>query len=1282
MITKLTASGPQSLPFTWEYTLQTGYGALTAAPLVAGDRLICTTAGFVFALDLYTGQEIKGGGFPYKLKPSMKPPLTTHSRGTLYISNAGELVARQLSDGKEPLKWVDGKKESRWKIPRLGGLDSASGNDSVIVVTQANPDTVVIGINAADGSTRWGPVTVNENSPGPITPTRDVLLFVADKKLFGVNIQSGDTRFRFTPEGVADPLSLSAEPKMGTVGDKDIVVVAGTAVYGVNLLNGKQLWVHKASNPSPNTQWLTPAISEKYNRVVLANTDGEIFVLELSTGIQKWTTQVKGVDQLSIPGDKVYAAAVDGTPKLHVFELLTGKGLYSINMEERSRWGMITGHGIIFTASDKKIQGTKFAEQNAALFNGTSARITVPPDGGKFDFKETDFTVETWICTTKAGEIASSFPTVPGNEAHNFRLNVTDQGRIRVGISNGDGSNSLLALSSLTNCCDGSWHHVAFVRRAGVVEVYVDGTSVEVNKERKGTKALDISGKTSLTFGAFVSSSDATPQSYFGGMMREMRVWDIALDANKIQSRMQRVLNGREPQLLGYWPMDDVDISKLQTVTVKDVRSFVTELSLDTSSFPYLLDQALLQWPYSGHWSARGEKVVSSGPALDRSGVLAFGAGNRIYGVHAPDGMRAWSKDTPDGASAPVALGGRFVVTTPNQGVIAIDSTTGTAPVVVGFNGLIPKQLPAGTPLPAPATDGRYVAAAAPDGNVWIVENTKTEIEPGQHTWKWKAPTSISGDLSADNGRFYLIAGQTLYQLDPATRKVAATPVAGSRHVAAGDVLFCEQTRGRIVGLSTSEFKQRAAFDLPSDTTITGMCASADADLLVVATQNGVLYGLTFATLKTRWTTSIPAGTGGKNNALNLPVLQNRTVFCTSQTGTVAAVDANTGEFRGLFFEPTSITTAPVVEAGTIYFGCADAPADMRLLDGALHSVVFGRTNALRLNVDVKGAREDKKGYALVTTGDVLELLGVDQSCVEAWVNTREGGDILWIGPTEKSKFGLRLWLDKDGTIHYTCVDIPETANASWERITGKASSTACDGKWHHIAVSRSGRQELTIYLDGIALATNPTLETVAQPALLEGLKVLVGADGSGSTPANFFSGMIAEIRVWDTYMTATRISERMNLKLVGNEPDLLAYWNFDTLNVHDGSRYGHEGKLEKGDGSSGYWITDLNFTHPSYAYIETKGKLLSSDQANTTYELAVLARKGDGTPLDGQKIVLWYVRHKGETGPDKIKVSTSSLSKDLPAVGPVHDDNNSFEGTTDKGGKITFKVITSEPKH
>jgi hypothetical protein len=162
-----------------------------------------------------------------------------------------------------------------------------------------------------------------------------------------------------------------------------------------------------------------------------------------------------------------------------------------------------------------------------------------------------------------------------------------------------------------------------------------------------------------------------------------------------------------------------------------------------------------------------------------------------------------------------------------------------------------------------------------------------------------------------------------------------------------------------------------------------------------------------------------------------------------------------------------------------------------------------------------------------------------------------------------------------------------------------------------------------------------------------------------------------------------------MHDKLIGNEPDLLAYWNFDKLSLHDGSRNGHEGKLETGGGSAGYWLTDLNFTHPSYPYIETTGRMLQEgaegsqgELANTIYQLTVTARKGDGTPLANHDIRLWYVRHKGETGPDTIKASTSKGNAQIKAVAPNHGDEESLVGTTGTDGKVVFRLTTTQRQH
>ena len=652
MPTKLTAAGSQVLNHEWEYSLQTR-GPLTSAPFVAGDRLICTTGTHIYALDIYTGKEIVAkDGFPFRRSPSLDPQaLTTHSRGTLYCLDEGKLIALQLSDGKIPQKLSGGKFVPRWTPLPLKNVDSINANDEAIIVSQSSPNTTVSGFDPASGVKLWER-GVTQTSPGPVGATRDAIVFVADSKLFAVNIASGDTRFRF--EATGDPLSRKGAPQVGKAGDKQVVVTSGTAVYGVDLLNGRQLWKHSATKPTSNVQWRTPAVSEQYKCVVVANTDGEVFVLELTTGVPQWKEEVRGVDRISIVEDKIYIEAFDNGPKLHVFDIPEKIKTYTIDVEKPGQFAMATGHAILFQPGQTSIKAYLFGNQNAALFNGRTSRLTVGADAKQFDFNDTDFTIETWICTTRGGEIVSGFPTTAGTQNYGFRMNITDQGRVRFSILNSDASSSFAAISVLTDVADGQWHHIAVVRRGAGVEMYVDGISVEVNSANKGTTALKIAGNIALTFGAFVPAATRA-QAFFSGLMREIRIWDIALDASKIQSRMPVLLIGTEPQLLGYWRLDGKSAENLKnrvsrqpnyTATPADIGAFVTELSLDAKAFPYLLDQANSQWPYSGHWAALGKDEISTAPALDRFGMIAFRAGKQtIYGVYASDGSRAWSKE-------------------------------------------------------------------------------------------------------------------------------------------------------------------------------------------------------------------------------------------------------------------------------------------------------------------------------------------------------------------------------------------------------------------------------------------------------------------------------------------------------------------------------------------------------------------------------------------------------------------------------------------------------------
>jgi hypothetical protein len=67
---------------------------------------------------------------------------------------------------------------------------------------------------------------------------------------------------------------------------------------------------------------------------------------------------------------------------------------------------------------------------------------------------------------------------------------------------------------------------------------------------------------------------------------------------------------------------------------------------------------------------------------------------------------------------------------------------------------------------------------------------------------------------------------------------------------------------------------------------------------------------------------------------------------------------------------------------------------------------------------------------------------------------------------------------------------------------------------------------------------------------------------------------MVAEVRVWDAWLPATEIASRMRVKLRGDEPDLIAYWNFDYESVYDSARQGHDGDLAEDIDVPVWWLT------------------------------------------------------------------------------------------------------------
>lgn len=105
-----------------------------------------------------------------------------------------------------------------------------------------------------------------------------------------------------------------------------------------------------------------------------------------------------------------------------------------------------------------------------------AAGITIDDDP-QLDIGTRDFTVESWVKTT-SGAIGSQTPTLwandhaAGNGVGNPRVIIGASVAGRVALFNGAAQ-----IESTTNINDGTWHHIALCRKAGVYTLYIDGTA-------------------------------------------------------------------------------------------------------------------------------------------------------------------------------------------------------------------------------------------------------------------------------------------------------------------------------------------------------------------------------------------------------------------------------------------------------------------------------------------------------------------------------------------------------------------------------------------------------------------------------------------------------------------------------------------------------------------------------------------------------------------------------------------------------------------------------------
>ncbi|HEX5219301.1 MAG TPA: LamG-like jellyroll fold domain-containing protein [Verrucomicrobiae bacterium] len=126
------------------------------------------------------------------------------------------------------------------------------------------------------------------------------------------------------------------------------------------------------------------------------------------------------------------------------------------------------------------------------------------------------------------------------------------------------------------------------------------------------------------------------------------------------------------------------------------------------------------------------------------------------------------------------------------------------------------------------------------------------------------------------------------------------------------------------------------------------------------------------------------------------------------------------------------------------------------------------------------------------------------------------------------------------------------------------------DGAWHHLAVTWSTSGNLQLFKDGVLAYSTNNFQIGA--SMDTSGTLILGQDqdsfGGGFDPTQALLGEIDEVRIWSVVRTPAEITQnRVNL-LVGNEPNLAAYYRFNEgigTNTFDGTGFSHHGVLRNG---------------------------------------------------------------------------------------------------------------------
>lgn len=190
------------------------------------------------------------------------------------------------------------------------------------------------------------------------------------------------------------------------------------------------------------------------------------------------------------------------------------------------------------------VNGQELRHDKTVAFDGASTYLEI---ANGFDFASESFTVEFWA---KRNQLGSNQVVISqGNSSNNFfSIGFNAANKVEVNVGNQTYESSFTVLD------DSTWHHYS-------VTYDKPGLNLDIVDRSSSTSQSSTINNffSSYTGGGktYIGKSALTGGDYFSGSAHQLRIWNRALSASVISSRLNLNLTGREPGLVGYWPMEE-----------------------------------------------------------------------------------------------------------------------------------------------------------------------------------------------------------------------------------------------------------------------------------------------------------------------------------------------------------------------------------------------------------------------------------------------------------------------------------------------------------------------------------------------------------------------------------------------------------------------------------------------------------------------------------------------------------------------------------------------------